>query len=124
MGGALTEEQATSHAQYLDLVYSKYETLYDLIPHAPCPTYDTSNPLQAHSDGIIGSMKSTPGKSSSGQSNTSNSTTKISTKTTTTPTKTFDLNVVQIALIKNPPPSRGKNKNKKKKLTNPLEHDN
>ena len=33
MGGAVTEEQAISHAQYLDLVYSQSGTLYDLIPH-------------------------------------------------------------------------------------------
>ena len=35
MGGVVTEEQAISHAQYLDIVYSQYDTLYDLIPHAP-----------------------------------------------------------------------------------------
>lgn len=35
MGGAITEEQAIAHAQYLDLVYSQYGTLYDLIPNAP-----------------------------------------------------------------------------------------
>ena len=31
MGGAVTEEQAISRAQYLDLVYSQSGTLYDLI---------------------------------------------------------------------------------------------
>ena len=35
MGGVVTKEQAISRAQYLDLVYSQYDTLYDLIPHAP-----------------------------------------------------------------------------------------
>lgn len=59
MGGAVTEEQAISHAQYLDLVYSQSGTLYDLIPHAPRPTYDPSKPPQAHSDIIIGLVKST-----------------------------------------------------------------
>ena len=35
MGGTVTEEQAISHAQYLDFFYSQSGTLYDLIPHAP-----------------------------------------------------------------------------------------
>jgi hypothetical protein len=37
MGGVITEEQAISHAQYLDLVYSQMGTLYELIPNDPCP---------------------------------------------------------------------------------------
>jgi hypothetical protein len=37
MGGVVTEEKAINHAQYLDLVYSQSDTLYDLIPHAPHP---------------------------------------------------------------------------------------
>jgi len=35
MGGIVTEEQAISRAQYLDLVYSQFGTLYDLIHHSP-----------------------------------------------------------------------------------------
>jgi hypothetical protein len=38
MGGTITEEQYISHAQYLDLVYSQSDTLYDLIPNAPRPS--------------------------------------------------------------------------------------
>ena len=121
MGGAMTEYQAISRAQYIDLVYSQSDTLYDLIPHAPRPTYDPSKPPQDHSDGIIGSVKSTPEKPSSGQTSTSNSTTKTSAKTTSTPTKNFNINVVQIAQRNNTSPSKGK-KNKKK--INPPEHDN
>jgi hypothetical protein len=34
MGGAVTEEQAISQAQYLDLVYSQSGTLYDFLPNA------------------------------------------------------------------------------------------
>ena len=64
MGGAVIEEHAIRHAQYLDLVYSQYGIVYDLIPHAPHPTYDPSKPLQAQSDGIKGSLKSTSDKSS------------------------------------------------------------
>ena len=46
MGGAITEEQPISRAQYLDLVYSQSGTLYDLIPQAPHPSTD---PCQATS---------------------------------------------------------------------------
>jgi hypothetical protein len=31
MGGAVIEEETISRAQYLDLVYSQYGTLYDLL---------------------------------------------------------------------------------------------
>ena len=46
MGGVVTQEQAISHAQYLDLVYSQTETLYDLIPDAPCPSTNPTQHLQ------------------------------------------------------------------------------
>jgi hypothetical protein len=56
MGGVVTEEQAISHAQYLDLVYSQMGTLYDLIPDASrSSTNPTSKPLKASHvvDGVI-----------------------------------------------------------------------
>ena len=110
----MSEEKAIIRAQYLDLVYSQYDTLYELIPHAPCPTYDPSKDPQAHTDKIIGLVKSTPEKPLSKPSRNSNSTTKTSTKSTTTPTKTSDVNVVQKTPSKNPPPRGVKNKHKKK----------
>ena len=59
MGGAITEEQAISQAQYLDLVYSQYGTLYDLIPQAPRPSTDPAKPLvEVPVDGIVGSIQS------------------------------------------------------------------
>ena len=55
MGGIVTEEQAISHAKYLDLVYSQSGALYDLIPHAPRPTIDPSRPaLEPPTNGILG----------------------------------------------------------------------
>lgn len=112
----MTEEQSISHAQYLDLVYSQSNTLYNLIPHASWPKYDPSKPPQAHSGGRVGLVKSTPDKPSLGQTSTSNSTKKASSKITSTPTKTLDVNVMQIEQSKNPPSSIEK-KNKKKKET-------
>ena len=35
MGACLTEEQAISYAQYLDIVYSPFGGLYDILPNAP-----------------------------------------------------------------------------------------
>ena len=58
MGGVVTKEQAISHAQYLDLVYSKSGTLYDLIPHTSRPTLDPSrHATKAPVDGILGSVQ-------------------------------------------------------------------
>ena len=72
MGGAVTEEQAISHAQYLDLVYSQSGTLYDLIPHASRPTTDPSRPAtEPPADGILGSFQTqTMAKSSKKQTTT------------------------------------------------------
>ena len=58
MGGVVIKEQAISRAQYLDLVYSQSGTLYDLIPHAPCPTTDPSIPAtEPPANGILGSVQ-------------------------------------------------------------------
>ena len=55
MGGIVIEKLAISCAQYLDLVYSKPGTLYDLIPHAPRPTTNLSRPTaEPPTDGILG----------------------------------------------------------------------
>ena len=115
----MTKGQAISRAQYLDLVYSQSNTIYDLIPQAHRPTYDPSKPPQAHSDGIIGSIQE---RTSSRQTNISGSTTKTSTKNISTPTKTSNVNVVQTTQSKNTPLSRGKKRKKKKK--NPPNQDN
>ena len=57
MGGVVTEEKSISQAQYLDLVYSQFGTLYDLIRQAPCPSTDPTKPLrETPVDGIVGSI--------------------------------------------------------------------
>ena len=50
MGGVVTEEQAISRAQYLDLVYSQTRTLYDLLPDLPRPgsSSTSSTPAALH----------------------------------------------------------------------------
>ena len=57
MGGVVTEEWAISHSQYLDLVYSQSETLYDLIPQAPHPSTDPAKPpTETPVDAVVGSI--------------------------------------------------------------------
>ena len=59
MGGAVTEEQAISRAQYLDFIYSQSRTLYDLIPQAPHPSTNPTKPsVEVPVDGIVGSIQS------------------------------------------------------------------
>jgi hypothetical protein len=58
MGGVVTEEEAIARAQYLDLVYSQSDTLYELISNATRATNDPSKPsTTSHADGVIGSIK-------------------------------------------------------------------
>ena len=58
MGGVVTEERAISRAQYLDLVYSQSNTLYDLILQAPRPSTDLAKPpAETLVDGVVGSIQ-------------------------------------------------------------------
>jgi hypothetical protein len=68
MGGVVTEEQAISCAQYLDLVYSQMGTLYDLLPDLPHPSTSTTSttPAASHAaDGVIGTFQAQPHSTSS-----------------------------------------------------------
>jgi hypothetical protein len=68
MGGVVTEEEAIAHAQYLDLVYSQYGTLYELIPNTPRTSTNPSKPSSTtHSDGVISSVKTQSGSQSTAQ---------------------------------------------------------
>ena len=57
MGGVVTEDKSISWAQYLDLVYSQSEMLYELIPQAPFPSIDPAKPpAETPIDGVVGSI--------------------------------------------------------------------
>ena len=59
MGGVITKDKTISWAQYLDLVYSQSETLYDLIPQALLPSTNPAKPpAKVPVDGIVGSIQS------------------------------------------------------------------
>ena len=82
MGGSVTEEQAISRSQYLDLVYSQSSTLYDLIPHAPEPTNDPARPgTEPLADGILGSVQTQTARKYSKKKNQTNSPTNPPSKT-------------------------------------------
>ena len=58
-GGAITKEQVISRAQYLDLIYTQSDTLYNKIPNAPRPAFTVPPPPQSSKeshprDGVIG----------------------------------------------------------------------
>lgn len=73
MGACVTEEQAIARAQYLDLIYSQSDMLYDILPDAPW--FRTSKALPTPTvDGVIGSVSQNSKKYSNGKqkSNSSN----------------------------------------------------
>jgi hypothetical protein len=54
MSGVVTKDQAILHSQHLDLIYSQFGTLYDIIPHAMRLLNDPHKPnLGPHVDGML-----------------------------------------------------------------------
>jgi hypothetical protein len=99
MGGVVTEEEDIVCAEYMDLVYSQFATLYELIPNTPGTSTDPSKPSSiAHLDGVIDSIKT---QSSSRSTDTTNHS--IATSTTkqtplssnSTQTQVSEVNAVQ-----------------------------
>jgi hypothetical protein len=125
MGGVVTEEQAISRAQYLDLVYSQTGTLYDLLPDLPRPgtTPATSTaPAASHAaDGVIGTTHSHSHSVSTTtpQSNSSN----VQSAPSPAPPagKTSEVNVVQSTPTGKNKSKKGRGKNKEGKNNNPNE---
>jgi hypothetical protein len=100
MGGVVTEEQAISHAQYLDLVYLQTDTLYDLLPDAPRPstTATSTTPTTSHVvDGVIGTFHAQPQSVPASHTNPKSHASNVQTSLTPTPStgKTSEVNVVQ-----------------------------
>ena len=90
MGGVVTKEKSINPAQYLELVYSQYGNLYELIPHAPRPSNDPSKPpFEPPMDGVVGSIQTKSTMKSTKQHSFS------SPKTTSTPTVSTKENVAQ-----------------------------
>jgi len=132
-GGVVIEEEVIARAQYLDLFYSQSSTLYEFIPNAPRTSINPSKPSSsAHSDGVIGSVKtqsssqlpSTINSQLTGTINHSINTSVIvqtPLSSNSTPTQVYEVNAVQSI---SPQQSEGENKtkNKPKKNNNQTEN--
>jgi hypothetical protein len=132
MGGVVTEEEAISRAQYLDLVYSQSGTLYELIPNATCATNDPSKPSStSHADGVIGSIKT---QSTSQSTRTTQRPSSTAAPSPTTPSSTppqtqvFEVNAVQFTpsqqlggkkKVRNKPKKNNNNEQPKNQLQTP-----
>ena len=52
--GVQNEEQAIFRAQELDLIYAQSGLLYEIIPKAPCSSFDPKVKPGPHADSIVG----------------------------------------------------------------------
>jgi hypothetical protein len=124
MGGVVTEEQAISRAQYLDLVYLQTRTLYDLLPDLPRPGSSSTSATPAASyatDGVIGSTHSHSHfvSTTTPKSNSSN----VQSAPSPAPPagKTSEVNTIQTTSTGKPKSKKGRGKNKEGKNNNPNE---
>jgi hypothetical protein len=124
MGGVVTEEQAISHAQYIDLVYSQTGTLYDLLPELPRPgTSSTSTtPAASHAvDGVIGFAQAQSHSVSSPNPKSTTSNVQSAPSPATSTGKTSKVNVVQSTSTGKNKSKKGRGKNKERKNNNQIE---
>jgi hypothetical protein len=120
MGGVVTEEQAISRAQYLDLVYSQTGTLYDLLPDAPRPstTATSTTPVASHAaDGVIGTFHAQPHSIQASSNNPKSVASNVQNASSPTPPtdKTSEVNSVQSTPAGKNKSKKGKGKNKEDK---------
>jgi hypothetical protein len=116
MGGIVMEEQAISHAQYLDLVYSQMGTLYDLLPDLPRPNTSrtSTTPAASHAaDGVIGSFQAQPHFASSTNPKYASSNVQNSPSPTPPTSKTSEVNAVQSTPVSKNKSKKGKGKEQK-----------
>jgi hypothetical protein len=124
MGGVVTEEQAISCAQYLDLVYSQMGTLYDLLPDLPHPGTSTTStaPAASHAvDGVIGSTHSHSHSMSTTTPKSNSSNVQSALSPAPPAGKASEVNVVQSTPASKTKFRKGRGKNKEGKNTNPNE---
>jgi hypothetical protein len=124
MGGVITEEHAIICAQYLDLVYSQTNTLYDLIPDAPRPSTNPTPmpPVASHVvDGGIGTFHVEDQSRQVNHSNPKSTSANVQNATPVTPSlgKTFEVNTVQsMPIDESQNKNKGKGKNNEDKTNN------
>jgi hypothetical protein len=124
MGGVVTEEQAISHAQYLDLVYSQMGTLYNLLPELPHPgTSNTStSPAASHAaGGVIGIAQAHSHSVSSATPKSTSSNVQNAPSLATPTDKTSEVNAIQSTPTGKNKSKKGRGKNKEGKNNNQTE---
>ena len=57
------EEQAIFRVQELDLIYAQFSLLYEIIPNAPCSSFDPKVKPGPHANGIVGCASAKPADS-------------------------------------------------------------
>lgn len=90
----VTEEEVIARVQYLDLIYTQSNMLYDKIPNAPRPQHNVPPPPTKEShvaDGVVGSTSQQKVSKISGSSPTMST----QNSTSATPAITSKSNVVQ-----------------------------
>jgi hypothetical protein len=120
MGGVVTEEQAISHAQYLDLIYSQMGTLYDLLPNLPRPSTSATSttPAVSHAaNGVIGTFQAQPHSFSSTNPKHSSSNVQNDHSLAPPTSKTSEVNAVQSTPVGKRKSKKGRGKNKEDKNT-------
>jgi hypothetical protein len=124
MGGVVTEEQAISRAQYLDLLYSQMRTLYDLLPELPHPgtSITSTTPATSHAaDGVIGTAQAQSHSVSSTNHKSASSNVQNAPSPATSASKTSEVNVVQSTPTGKNKSKKGRGKNKGGKNNNQAE---
>ena len=58
--GVQNEEQAIFRAQKLDLIYAQSSLLYEIVPNAPCSSFDPTFKPGPHVNGIVGCTSTKP----------------------------------------------------------------
>jgi hypothetical protein len=113
--GVVMKEQAISCAKYLDLIYSKMGTLYDLLPDLPRPsTCGTSTtPTASHADdGVIGTFHAQPHFASSTNLKPVSSNVQNAPSPAPPTSKTSEVNAVQSTPASKNKSKKGRGKNK------------
>jgi hypothetical protein len=98
MVGVITEEQVISRSQYLDLVYSQTDTLYELILDTHCPSMNPTlaPPVDSHvSNGVIGTFHAETQSIHTSHTNPNSTTSNVQNIPTPTLDKTSEVNLVQ-----------------------------
>jgi hypothetical protein len=124
MGGIVTEEQAISHAQYLDLVYSQTITLYDLLPDLPRPnpsSTSTTTTMSHATDGVIGTAQAQSHSVSSTNPKYDSSNVQNAPSLATPTGKTSEVNSIQSTPVGKNKSKKGRGKNKEGKNNTQVE---